>query len=132
MNQIALILGVGITSVALLWFTFLWDKKEHIFLRLLGSFVFVAMLFLIPTSLYYDRYDCDFVMTNQTVTGAITTFEYDTVCDTDENPVAFTFYRAYTVFSSIFVIYFFIYLIYRSFISKDGFVQKLIDKVRRR
>lgn len=129
---IAQVLGIGITSFLILYFCFLWNPKEHAFLRYMGSFVFVAMLFLIPASVMeHDNY-CDFVTNRTEQTNNVTTYNYEYKCSEKESDTAFTFFRGYIYFSMFFVVYVFLYIIYLFFLKPGNMIDRLLNKVRKR
>lgn len=132
MNQIAMVLGIGLTAIAILYFGFLWDKKEHVFLRLIVSFVFVSMLFFIPSSMIENQKYCDFVVNSTITDGSETQYTYDYKCNEKESHTAFSFFRAYIYWSIFFVMYFLGYLIYLFFIKKGNMIDQLVNRVRKR
>lgn len=129
---IAQVLGIGITSLAILYFSFLWSSKEHAFLRYFGSFVFVSMLFLIPASVMeHDNY-CDFVVNRTEKVNNVTSYDYQYKCSEEESNTAFTFFRAYIYFSVFFIVYVFLYIIYLFFLKPGNMIDRLLNRVKRR
>jgi hypothetical protein len=154
-NQLAITLGISLTAFLILYFTFLWDPKEHIFLRILGSFFFVVILLLVPkVSLDYSK-ACDFVVneTNEifvygnNYSGYHWDYEspspsvndvnlfhkqtintYDYVCDDTENGTSIIFYKAYWWFLRVFFAYIFVYYIYIVFVKNNEKLMKVFKR----
>lgn len=124
MEALPLIIGLGISAFLVLYFVFLWDKKEHIFLRILGSFFFVILLFLIPkAALDYDDH-CEVVVNltkstyhnNSVLLYKNETYTHDYVCVEQERSTSSIFYKTILWFQRIFFAYILVYFIYRMFL----------------
>lgn len=139
MNYLASIIGICIVAFGILYFTFLWDKKEHLILRLLGSFFFVGLLILVPKTALDNSENCEFVLTKQRESYIYgdnfsgyhwdyinppnlnpsddiflfhrnVTNTYDYVCVESEYNTPFIFYEVVVWFVRIFITYVFVYL----------------------
>jgi len=132
MEQLALTIAISVVAFLILYFVFLWDKKEHIFLRLLGSFFFVFLLILVPKTAIDYKQDCEFVRVNETVSGAITSYEYDYVCVNNTSSTAVTFHKTYMRFVYVFGFYIFMYVIYVLLLKNNEKFERLLEQMRRK
>ena len=112
MDALPLIIGISIVALGILYFTFKWDEKEHLFLRLLGSFFFVGLLILIPKVALDYNDNCDFVVNQTNVSGDLTSYKYDYLCENNERLTSGIFYKTTLWFVRIFITYVFVYLNY--------------------
>lgn len=119
MDIIALVVGVGIVSFLLAYFTIHLDK-EHFLLKLLTAFFFLTLLVLIPKGLIDENDYCDVVVSNTTYYNATntTTYEYERFCDTNTKKTASIFHAAVVWFNRLFATYVFLYLIYVIFLQR--------------
>lgn len=137
MANIALVLGLGLAAIVLVYFAFKWNDKEHVILHLLVSFFVLYLLILIPKAILDSPEDCMWTI-NETLefgvnsTGSaidlasaynITTLNtYEYVCGTNNYKTDDVFYRVMVWFFGLFLIYIFIYLFYSIFryMRRDG------------
>jgi hypothetical protein len=125
MNELAQYIGIAIAAFGILYFTFLWDKKEHMFLRLLGSFFFVSLLLLVPKVMLDHNEPCDFVLINQT------TMQYDYICAGQQNTTPLIFHKSIQYFNRIFWGYVLIYLVYIFFLKNNEKLIQMVEKFKR-
>lgn len=111
MEALALIVGIGIAAFLLMYFAQSLDK-EHFLLKLLLLFFFFYMLILIPKAALDYNDNCDFVVTNSTLSTPITYYEYKYLCETNTNSTTTTFYKVLVWLQRLFITYFFVYVIY--------------------
>lgn len=115
---LSLIIAISVTSFLLLHFVYKWDKEDHIFLHVLGSFFFIFMLLLVPKAALDHQNDCEIVVANETVVGNTTTYGHAEFCVTNPNKTETIFYKLYMGFVYVFVAYMFVYLSYVLLIKK--------------
>lgn len=132
MEQLALTLGIGITAFLVLYFVFLWNEKEHIFLRILGAFFFVGFLVLMSKSQLDFKQPCEFVVNQTTVTGNVTTYDYDYLCATEENSTAKRFHNLVMRFVYVFGFYVFMYFIYAWLLKRNEKFAQWMKKLEMR
>lgn len=111
MDAISLILGVGIAAYILVYLAFKLDD-QHSGLKLLNvGFAIILLVLIAKTTLDYDD-NCDFVVANETVTGNLTQYDYDYLCDTNDNTTSLTFYETMVWYVRIFMLYIFLFMSY--------------------
>lgn len=111
MDAVSTILGVGVFSALIFFFSFQIEKEKHYLLRLFLVFVAMAVLILIPKSLIDEQYTCESVVANSTdVNATVTTYEYESFCYTRTEETPTTFYNIVLWFYRIFIGYVIVYL----------------------
>lgn len=130
-----LIIGIGITAFLLVYFGFQWDK-EHFLLKLLISFIFIALLLLLPKAIIDNPDTCDIVLANKTncwhccnsttiydeqnatntticlKNGTIEQFHYTEYCVTNTKNTHIIWYNILIWFLRLFVLYICLYFLY--------------------
>jgi uncharacterized protein with PQ loop repeat len=115
-------LNIGIVAFLLLSFIYFTsliniggeNKNEHVFLRLFLVFVFMSLLLLIANGTRSNKNYCDFVVNNQTVANATTSYTYRYECIENTANTANTFYWAILWLNRIFWGYIFVYATYKA------------------
>lgn len=102
---VGLIIAGGIFSFLLLMLA-QTIEKEHKLLKIVIYGFAVICLVLVAKGSVEDANPCDLIVTNQTVSGNVTTFEYGTHCyAATNNSNSTTLYRLSLGFLSIFMLY---------------------------
>lgn len=109
MDALATIIGIGLASFLLFFFSSQLEDK-HGLLKLLSLFFVLAFLILIPKTLIDNQEACEAVVNTTTVNGSVTTYTYSDYCVTDNNTTDTTFYKAVLWFYRLFMAYVIIYL----------------------
>lgn len=109
--ELGLILGVGIFSFLICYFSFKLDDKHHL-LRVLGLFFFVFSLILLPKVAIDNNNYCNIEISNTTIQGNITSYEYVYFCSPNTNTTDTAFYKLVIGFVSSFAMYVLVYLSY--------------------
>jgi len=109
MDALATIIGLGLASFMLFFFSSQLEEK-HGLLKLLSLFFVLALVILIPKTLIDNQTICSAEVNTTTVVGNTTTYTYTDYCVTDANATDTTFYTAVLWFYRLFMAYVFIYL----------------------
>jgi hypothetical protein len=108
-----LVLGLGIVSFLLLYFAFnLNAEGGHFLLKLLMVFFFFAILMLIPKATLDAKTNCEFVVSNVTVSAPTDLYEYEEKCSTTTTTTERTFLNTILWLTRLFALYFICYLFY--------------------
>ena len=116
------IIALGIVAFLILFFVFQWDRREHFLLQLIGSFFFIYLILLIPKVMIDNQDTCEIVMANETLTGNITTYEYQNFCITNTENTPTLFYKIILWFIRLFISYLVLYFNYTLWLKS-----KLLD-----
>ena len=111
MDPVAVVVGLSLLSLLIVFFAFNIDE-EHFLLKLLLLFVFMASLVLIPKSILDQKDHCGFVVTSSTVSGGVTSFTYDYLCSSNPKTTGLTLLKIVYAFITSFCLYVFVYLVY--------------------
>lgn len=128
--MIELIISIGIVCFLLLYFSFNLEKK-HFLLKLIITFVVFFMVLLIPKiNINYEN--CTNEITNQTISGNITTYEYKLICKEQTSQTGLSFYKNYLTYIVIFIIYIFVYFVYEvlNFFNKTATIKNKIQNFK--
>lgn len=124
MDGLALIIGLGIYGFIWAYIALKMDFEKHFFLQLLVLGFLAVLLLQVPRAAIEYGQDCTTVLSNQTVSGNFTSYEYREECfnhgDTDV-----TFFKAATWWVRIFWTYLIVWIIYHLTV-------KLIDYFKRK
>lgn len=121
--SLELIFCIGIISFLTIYFAFNLDK-EHFLLRLACIFFFFGFLLLMGKAGLDANTNCEVVVANQTITGNITSFDYNYTCFPNTTKTALFNYELLVWFLRIFVTYIFIYVLYAAF----KFIRQAVSK----
>lgn len=105
-------MGIVAFLLLLLFFKLGQDEKKHyLFQILILSFVFVIIVLLGKTGLDYKD-NCSWLVTNSTVSGSITSYQYGYQCSTNTSNSANIFYEVTVWIMRVTGIYMFLYFLY--------------------
>lgn len=126
MDALATIIGLGLASFMLFFFSSQLEEK-HGLLKLLSLFFVLALVILIPKTLIDNQTSCYSEINTTTFNASTntTTYTYLDYCVTDTNNTDTTFYTAVLWFYRLFMAYVFIYLGWEA-------LQALMDSYKRR
>lgn len=104
MNTATIIFGISVLCLFLillcyLYYNFWWGK-------LLTGGAVLFLLTYIPTSLVIDANYCDFVINQTTVSGNVTTYNYDELCVTNSDRTSSNIYVSWLRLLRILIIAF--------------------------
>lgn len=109
MDALATIIGLGLASFLLFFFSSQLEEK-HGLLKLLSLFFVLSLLILIPKALIDNQTTCYSEINTSTTVGNTTTYTYLDYCVTDTNNTDTTFYTAILWFYRLFMAYVILYL----------------------
>jgi len=120
-----LVIGLGITAFLLFYFSGLINNDKdkdsegigHGLLRLLSIFFALSLLLLVPKAAMDSQTTCESVIANETASGNLTTYEYDTRCYDREEGTSTIFLKIILWFQRLFIAYIVIYLMYLSIMA---------------
>ena len=124
------LIGIGITSFLLLYFSFSLDKKEHWLLQLLVSFFVLGLLVIAGKVALDDKDTCDIVKLNQTVVDNTTTYNYGEFCVENTHNSTLHYYKTIVWFFRCYVGYILMYFLYRVWIRKKLLDMKMFNRWR--
>lgn len=121
------VVGLGLTSFLFLYFAFSLAKDEegndsHFLLKLLLVFFALVTLLLMPKALIDG---CQTVVANQTVSGAVTTYNYVKDCPGTASQTDVSFLRVIYGFFILFGMYFLVYLFNHWRQESDRFLRRI-------
>ena len=105
---LSLILAIGIVCFLILKIAFNLDE-QHFLLKLLLIMITLSIMILIPKVAVDTNDHCDFVLSNTTVSGNLTSYQYDHLCVENVKRTDTIFYKSYLFFLLIFVLYVLVY-----------------------
>lgn len=108
--MIEIVIGTGILMFLLLYFSFNLEKKHFLFKLFIAFFVFFTLINL-PLTMTTTQV-CTNEVINETVSGNLTTYDYNLICNNTTNEDGVKVYKNYLFFVSIFSIYILVYFIY--------------------
>lgn len=107
-----LVAGLGVVGVLLILLFFKLGEREdekHFVLQMFFlAFIVFVMVLIGKTAIDYKD-DCDWHMSNSTVVGNITSYDYVYECNVNTNSTSSTFYDMTVWIMRIVVIYLFLY-----------------------
>ena len=109
MDALATIVGLGLASFLLFFFSSQLEEK-HGLLKLLALFFVLALVILIPKALIDNQTKCFSEVNTTTTVGNTTTYTYFDYCVTDTNSTDTTFYKSILWFYRLFMAYVILYL----------------------
>lgn len=105
-NQIAVVLGVGISSFLLFYLSNSFGDSDNDLsrqvLKLFSIGFGVILLLIIPQTLFLSQ-TCETVVSNSTTIGTNTTYQHASFCYSEQNDTISGFYTTILVFFRIFV-----------------------------
>lgn len=113
MDPLATIIGLGLTSFLLFFFSSQLEEK-HGFLKLLTIFIVLALLILIPNAVIDGQTSCEPVVNSTTINANTTTYTYTDHCITIDNNTNATFFKGVILFYVLFILYVILYLGYEA------------------
>lgn len=118
MTTVILLGALGLTFIsAYMFFKFGENTgNEHFVLQLLLVAMIVGGI-AIAGAAGYNAANCQTMAVNSTVAGGVTTYGYDTVCNTSPVGVSDTFVRYTSYYYRIFMTYVIVYFIYRVLVA---------------
>ena len=131
MEQIALILGIGVTSFLLFYLGFNLDQ-EHFFLKFLAVSLGIVILFLMPKTYIDYPVNCELVVENQTINEYQITASYkvDNITNSytyycgDTKNTAISFLKIINWFFYIFCLYIFLYMGYYAIMKAKEYIKR--------
>lgn len=118
MGNITLLIGIGIFAIICIYMFFKLGeqqketKQSHFILQLLILFFVLISLVLVGKVGLDDSNHCEFVNSNSTIVGNVTTNDYVYLCETNINSTSNIFYKTTLWFMRLILIYMFIYFTY--------------------
>jgi|SRR6056297_52575 len=114
----ATILGAGILGFICVYMFFKLSEttgNEHIVLQLLLLSILIGCVSVIGGATFKST-NCDFVTTNSTINGTVTTYDYDYICQDTPFGISNTFIKLTTWFYRLMITYLLGYFIYKLFL----------------
>lgn len=121
------ILGIGIVCFLVLYLAFKLDDK-HTPLKVLFLFFTIYLFLLIAKDVYDNKDFCEVIVQNKTVSGSVTSYEYNRVCFENEKNTPSVFYNMVNNILKISYVYLFLFTSYIVLI----YVGKVVSNVKKR
>jgi len=128
MGSAIIIAGLVAFAFIVLYMAGKIDEEKHVFLRIILFSITAICLLLIPKAVLDDNDYCSVIVSNATVSGSTTSYEYDRFCEENANDTSSIFWKLANWFIIIWASYVGIYYFYWVFRGLNN----LWNKVRGR
>lgn len=121
--MLTLVIGMGIIAGILFYVSFSLEKK-HFLLQLLCIIFALLSLNIMTATMVESRSECTTELSNTTIIGNVTDYQYSQVCQTRELQSPVTLFKVMTWFLRLFLTYVVIYF----FIEVITYIKESVSK----
>ena len=111
MDPIAFIVGIGIFCFLLLYIAFNLEKN-HVWFKIFTVLFVIVFLALVPKVLVDEEDYCGFVVTNSTMLGNTTSFQYGHQCVPNTYQSTSLFFKGWAFFLGFTMVYILVFLVW--------------------